>query len=191
MEEKAKRTPWNKGLKGKQRAWNKGIKMTGYNYSNVGKSEGSKRTYFKKGHNFSNHPNSVKNRFTKDFKYRHNFPKGHTPWNKGFAHLIPEKHPNWRGGITEIRLRIRGIHEYKSWKQICLNRDNFTCRICNKRGGNLAVDHYPKMFAEILNEFNINKIEEARECSELWNLDNGRTLCEPCHRKTDTYAKRV
>lgn len=25
----------------------------------------------------------------------------------------------------------------------------------------------------------------------LWNINNGQTLCEDCHKKTDTYGKKV
>ena len=32
--------------------------------------------------------------------------------------------------------------------------------------------------------------EEALECTELWDLENGRTLCVPCHKLTDTYGGR-
>ena len=30
--------------------------------------------------------------------------------------------------------------------------------------------------------------EEAIKCNELWDINNGRTLCHPCHRTTDTYG---
>jgi len=31
--------------------------------------------------------------------------------------------------------------------------------------------------------------EEALSCDELWNINNGRTLCIGCHKKTDTYGR--
>jgi len=41
------------------------------------------------------------------------------------------------------------------------------------------------------NERAITTVEEALNCPELWDLSNGRTLCKPCHRKTDTWGKGV
>lgn len=93
---------------------------------------------------------------------------------------------NWRGGITPIREKIRKMFEYRQWRSDCFTRDDFTCQICGIRGGDLAVDHYPKMFAQILDEYKIQNLEEARNCAELWNINNGRTLCIKCHRKTFT-----
>lgn len=34
----------------------------------------------------------------------------------------------------------------------------------------------------VLND--IKTVEQARECSELWNINNGETLCEQCHDLT-------
>ena len=37
----------------------------------------------------------------------------------------------------------------------------------------------------------IKTYEEAMRCAALWKLNNGRTLCRPCHYKTDTYGSKV
>ena len=34
----------------------------------------------------------------------------------------------------------------------------------------------------------IKSVDDARKCDELWDTNNGRTLCRDCHRKTDTYG---
>jgi len=44
-----------------------------------------------------------------------------------------------------------------------------------------------KKFSDIINNNNITTMEAALECSELWNLNNGITLCEDCHNKTKGY----
>jgi len=36
-----------------------------------------------------------------------------------------------------------------------------------------------------------DSVEEAKDCSELWDTDNGRTLCHPCHKLTDTYGWKL
>lgn len=100
--------------------------------------------------------------------------------------LSGAKHWNWRGGITHIRETIRKMFEYRLWRDDVYKRDDFTCQVCFKRGGDLEADHYPKMFSEILDKNSINTREEARLCAELWNINNGRTLCKLCHKKTYT-----
>lgn len=37
----------------------------------------------------------------------------------------------------------------------------------------------------ILEKYNITCRDEARACSELWDLKNGITLCRKCHYKLD------
>ena len=63
----------------------------------------------------------------------------------------------------------------KTYSKIYL-RDNFTCIWCLKKGGNLHVDHI-KPFAYF---------PELR-----FAIDNGRTLCKPCHQKTDTFGGKI
>jgi len=40
----------------------------------------------------------------------------------------------------------------------------------------------------ILEDNEIKNIDDALGCEELWNINNGRTLCHPCHKMTDTYG---
>ena len=92
------------------------------------------------------------------------------PWNSG------NKHWNWKGGISPISETIRKSIEYKTWRQLIFERDNFTCVICGQIRGNIEADHikpfslYPKL---------------------RFLIDNGRTLCHNCHLKTDNYAGKI
>ena len=86
-----------------------------------------------------------------------------------------QNHYNWKGGVTSNNLIIRNSLEYRLWRESVFERDNYTCRFCGTRGGKLNADHI-KPFAYF---------PELR-----FAIDNGRTLCVNCHRKTNTYAKR-
>ena len=83
----------------------------------------------------------------------------------------------WRGGVTPINLAIRRSIEYRLWREAVFKRDNYTCVWCgDKRGGNLNADHI-KPFAYF---------PELR-----FAIDNGRTLCVPCHKRTDTFGEKA
>lgn len=135
------------------------------------------------------------------------FKKGIVPWNKGkvgYRNKYPnnrkkvgsrkkgykhteeakirmsqnrkgDKNGSWKGGITPETRRLRNSKEYKLWRESVFKRDDYTCVWCFKRGVELNADHikswacYPEL---------------------RFAIDNGRTLCIRCHRKTDTYKRR-
>jgi len=101
-----------------------------------------------------------------------------------------EKHHFWRGGISSLRKAIRNTFEYKKWRTNGFERDKYMCVIGGKKHGNkLNFDHI-KSFSDIMIENNIKSVEESLLCKEFWDINNGRTLCEKCHRKTDTWGMR-
>lgn len=89
------------------------------------------------------------------------FKQGLIPWNKG------------KGTKTKEVEKIRHTKAYRDWRKAVFERDDYTCQICFKRGGVLNADH--------IKPFTHHK--ELR-----FSLENGRTLCIECHRKTDTYG---
>jgi hypothetical protein len=96
----------------------------------------------------------------------------------------------WKGGERNtFKLAIRECFQYRQWRSDIFTRDDFTCQICFFRGLKINADHI-KPFAKILEENNIQNLEDALNCAELWNINNGRTLCISCHRETDTYGGR-
>lgn len=62
----------------------------------------------------------------------------------------------------------RQSKQYKEWRSSVFNRDNFTCVICGQVGGTLNA-HHIKPFKKFPRE--------------RFNVDNGVTLCQRCHRK--------
>lgn len=95
---------------------------------------------------------------------------GERPYFKGNGN------PNWRGGITPQNRLGRSGAQYREWRKAVFERDNYTCKNCGKRGGNLEADHI-KQFA-FYPELRFNK-------------DNGRTLCQKCHRQIPVIYKLV
>lgn len=93
-----------------------------------------------------------------------------TPFEKG------EKHINWKGGKTKERKRIQNSDEYKLWRKAVYERDNYTCMRCGERGGTIHAHH--------IKPFSL--FPELRLA-----IDNGQTLCIPCHKTTDTYAGKI
>ncbi len=130
------------------------------------------------------------------------FKKGHTPWVKG-------KEATWAKGENNVHYgkfgkdhpcykdikkrpfykQIRETYKYRQWRSDVFTRDDFTCVLCEVRGVFLEADHI-KRFIDIIHEYKIETLEQAISCEELWNINNGRTLCQDCHRKTDTWGKR-
>lgn len=85
-----------------------------------------------------------------------------------------ENHPWWKGGVSKENDKIRRGIEFKYWRERVFERDDWTCQECGVRGGELH-PHHIKSFAEF---------RELR-----FDIDNGITLCAPCHRKTDSWGK--
>ena len=93
--------------------------------------------------------------------------------------MMGEKNWNWKGGVGKWRERNL---EYKIWREKVFVRDNHTCQHCgikNKKGLGksiyLEADH----------------IRAWRDFPELrYDVGNGRTLCRPCHMKTDSWGQR-
>jgi hypothetical protein len=125
--------------------------------------------------------NKGKKRTSEQNKKMSEIRKGTKAWNKGIPNYEGrgENHPNWNGGYNRSERQIdMGRIDYKNWRREVFLRDNYTCVNCNKKGGNLNADHIKPYV----------KFPELR-----YDVENGRTLCVPCHYKIgwNPYKEKV
>jgi hypothetical protein len=86
----------------------------------------------------------------------------------------------WKGGITSLYNRIYNSFEYRRWRCDVLKRDWFHCQKCGCKR-NLR-PHHIKTVKDIIAEYVIKDFGDALICNELWDINNGITFCERCHR---------
>lgn len=84
-------------------------------------------------------------------------------------------HWNWKGGRDDWsnRKHSHKTEKYKAWRKAVFEKDDYTCQLCQRRGGILVAHHI----------FRWADYPELR-----FNISNGMTLCKPCHLVT--HAKR-
>lgn len=123
--------------------------------------------------------------------------KGHSYTPRG------EKNPLWRG-TRNLRELLWFSAEYRDWRQQIMKRDDYTCQLCGIRNQAglgktviMNVDHYPKPLREFTDEIvritpsmtTHERREYALKLGELWDINNGRTLCIDCHRKAPNHGR--
>ena len=81
--------------------------------------------------------------------------------------MTRERHHNWKGGITKEKDILRQSLDSKLWKKNVLQMCNYKCVRCNKRGGDLEVDHV----------FPFSLYHNVR-----FDKENGQVLCKSCHK---------
>lgn len=95
--------------------------------------------------------------------------------------LRGSNHYLWKGGITPINQAIRNSLEYKTWRESIFKRDDWACVQCGDRS---RPEHRVMLQADHIKSF--SKHPDLR-----FVLSNGRTLCLPCHKQTDTYGVKA
>lgn len=76
--------------------------------------------------------------------------------------------------LNKLCLKIRQCNKYKAWRQAILDRDNETLK-------DLQV-HHKDPFRDIILRNEITSVEDAENCDELWDIDNGITITKGEHR---------
>lgn len=88
-------------------------------------------------------------------------------------------HYNWNGGTSRLNISIRQMTENRNWMDAVKERDG----VCVQCGSTDTIEsHHIEPLAEIIARLDVTSRKDAREhVDELWNLDNGITLCQRCH----------
>lgn len=86
-----------------------------------------------------------------------------------------KNNPNWNNGSSRSYKTGYYSPKYKNWRMSVFTRDSFTCQECGVKHTYLTA-HHIKSFAYY---------PQLR-----FELDNGITLCQDCHKKTDNYGGR-
>lgn len=167
-------TIWRRLKKYNIPIWEKGTFLKGIEFdeehkNNISKAKKGKPTFnqFKIGH--------LPTKGTKGMQFSIETKIKMSEAHKG------EKCYLWKGGITSLYIQIRRTFKYRLWRSDIFTRDDFTCQECGQCGGKLEV-HHIKSFSSIIQKYEITKIEEALNCEELFNINNGITYCKKCHR---------
>ena len=87
----------------------------------------------------------------------------------------------WKGGVATLQNSVRNAGKYKQWRMAVYERDNYACQKCD--GGRNLKAHHIKTFSEIRKENGFKNVKEALKCEELFDIDNGMTVCGDCHNK--------
>jgi 5-methylcytosine-specific restriction endonuclease McrA len=76
---------------------------------------------------------------------------------------------------TASSKRDRNVMGYKKWRKAVFTRDDFKCQNCGSKK-NLEAHH--------IEPFSVSP-------DLMYIVDNGLTLCKDCHKKTDSYARKI
>ena len=95
-------------------------------------------------------------------------------------HMMGKNNPSYIDGRYPEVMRIRKSAEYENWRKSVYTRDNYTCTVCGDRG---IKGHRVVLHADHIKSF--SGYPELR-----LDINNGRTLCVDCHKKTDSYMNR-
>lgn len=86
-------------------------------------------------------------------------------------------------GISSENEKQRKSVAYKKWRKTVFERDNYTCQDCGIRNTK-GLGRTVRMVADHIKPFALHK--ELR-----LDIHNGQTLCEDCHKNTDTYGRKA
>ena len=113
------------------------------------------------------------------FKGKHHTPEAIE--KNRLAH-IGNTNKRGKGYKTKLSFSLKMGPQYAAWRLAIYERDRFICQKCLKNKDTLNA-HHIKSYSTIIREYDIKTYEDALNCKELWNLDNGITFCFDCHHE--------
>jgi len=84
-------------------------------------------------------------------------------------------------GKTKESKKIRMSKPYREWRRMVYERDDYTCQECGDRG---RPGHEVNLNADHIKPF-------ATHPELRLDINNGKTLCEDCHKKTPTFGRKA
>jgi len=85
----------------------------------------------------------------------------------------------WKGGSSRLNTSIRQMTENRRWMDAVKARDG-CCTRCGS--GEVLEAHHRVELAALIERLGIKSRDDARtHATVLWDLENGATLCQPCH----------
>ena len=105
---------------------------------------------------------------TEEYKMKQSISK--TGKKNGMYGVTGENHHNWDSERThEQRVAERKTLKDSRWRNSVFERDNYICQVCGYDKGGCLVSHH-------LNSYDKHK-------KDRYNIDNGITLCDTCHKE--------
>lgn len=113
---------------------------------------------------------------------------------------IGELNGNYIDGRTPLKDLIRHSDNHKQWSLNVFKKDHFKCQHCGAVKVKFTA-HHLKKFSIILSEFlsfysQFSPIEDKETLvrlsiswSDFWDVNNGITLCEDCHKQEHAKIK--
>jgi len=172
-----------KGQYGKNRdsGWNRGMKK--------GDHPSLDRMGFRPGHEPFTTWDHVNRKLREDPELKAKWlisKKGQVAWNAGLTasthpDRVPkgQRHWNWRGNPGGVR----ETHAYHDFRKSIFRRDDYTCQKCGDRGG--------KGRGQSVRLHMHHIVPVCHDRSRVLDPTNAVTLCEPCHRATDTFGHKA
>lgn len=97
------------------------------------------------------------------------------------------EHHSWKGGYKDVYNRFRDLQKYFDWRKAVLSRDGNKCTGCDST--DCLQSHHSVTLKTLINEYatdNNKRIDELTHddlrSDFFYDLSNGVTYCEDCHK---------